>query len=54
MTITLAPPQSEQGYIEQVRMMLSEPQTPTWAEAELSGMWTGGSRPNQRNLFPPC
>ena len=46
MTITSAPPQSEQGYTEQVRIMLSEPQILTWAEAKLSGLWTGGSRPN--------
>ena len=38
MTFTSAPPQSEQVYTEQVRIMLSESQTPTWAEAKLSGL----------------
>ena len=47
MTITLPPPQSERGHLEQVQVMLSEPQTPDLPRAKLSsgGVETGDSRP---------
>lgn len=55
MTITSAPPQSEQGYTEQVRIMLSESQTPSWAEAKLSGLGLAAvGLTLLGNLFPPC
>lgn len=51
----LAPSQSERGHVEQVQVMLSEPQTPDPPRAKLSsgGVGTGGSRPGSAWETPP-